>query len=136
MQPHYQQQPPQRCYFNNNVNNAANNRNNNNMHPKFNRQQSLPNPPMGMQQQMNSSQNNPFIPLQAARKSTKGKDQQQSRAMHQPSKDVKMNEPKKQSNNTQSLPSTSQNDHQQKAKKESRADSHQDSRKSRLAIKF
>ena len=114
---------PQRCFFNSNY--RSNNINN--PPPKFNRQQSLP---AQLQQQQ---QQNPFIPLQAARKSTKGKERDQK-----PTKDSrqKMDEVKKQEQ--QDIPhvvqmTTPQSD---EAKKEVVKSSNPDTRKSRLAIKF
>jgi hypothetical protein len=98
-------------------------------------------PPQNIPQQLqpqtpNSSQAqiNPFIPLQAARKSTKKEGQQQPKTVQNSAKDVTPNGPKQ--DNAQ-LPSTSQSESQQKAKKETKVNSGaQDSRKSRLAIKF
>lgn len=89
-------------------------------------------------QQLNSSPGNPFIPLQAARKSTKGKEKEVQ--YQKPIKDVrqKVEEPPKKevpkvaqtTINTQSLPQPSD-----QIKKET-VKSNPETRKSRLAIKF
>lgn len=90
---------------------------------------------------MNTSQHqNPFIPLQAARKSTKGKDKD---SYQKPSKDVrqKIDEPKKQEvpnvvQITNTLATSLPQQSSDQAKKDAVKSSNPDTRKSRLAIKF
>jgi hypothetical protein len=94
---------------------------------------------MNNNQMQQQSQVNPFIPLQAARKSTKGKEKEVA-VQSKPSKDVKqkVEEVKKQeappiaqTTNTQSVPQ----EQPQQIKEETKS-GFQDTRKSRLAIKF
>lgn len=88
--------------------------------------------PAQLQQQQQQHQN-PFIPLQAARKSTKGKERDQQKLSKEARQ--KMDEVKKQQQETPHVVQMTppQND---EPKKEVVKSNNPDTRKSRLAIKF
>lgn len=131
-----QQLPQQRFYQSNSSNNIISNPNNSNRRFRQNQPQ-----PASAPISQNNPQPNPFIPLQAARKSTKGKDEPTSSQQGSKEATPKPEESKKVENVRETvempvIPSPSQTTPNETKREFQTSAKTVDPRKSRLAIKF